>query len=257
MTGQVLFLHGAAGDARIWTPVIDHLPAGIDARAITLTYFGTAPWPDDGSGFGTERHRDDIVGYIEAAMMPPVHLVAWSYSCHPALLAALERPDLFASVFLYEPALSTYIDDPADRDAFIADLKKAFGPVGRAIEERGPLAGVRLMMAQPGDLDAIDRMPAERRVIYEENAAMMPLMLLGKGQPPAPITGALLSGLQVPVTVGMGEQTRPVFAIPCRTVARACGQGRLVEVPGAEHMLPETDPAAFAALVSGWLAAGE
>lgn len=256
MTG-VLFLHGAAGDARVWTPVLDHLPPGIDARALTLTYFGTAPWPDDGAGFSTERHRDDIVQYVEAAMLPPVHLVAWSYSCHPALLAAIERPDLFAGVFLYEPALSTYIEDPEQRDLFIADLKQAFGPVTRALAEQGPLAGVRLMMARPGDPDAFERLPANRRAIYEEGAAMMPLMLLGQGQPAAWITAGMLRDLAVPVTVGMGSATRPVFAIPARTVAHECGAGRLVEVPGADHFLPEIDPAAFAALLRQWLAQGE
>ncbi|PEQ11483.1 hypothetical protein B2G71_16760 [Novosphingobium sp. PC22D] len=249
---QALFIHGAPGDARVWTPVIDAMAAGRDARAITLSYFGAGEWPGDGTDFGTDRHARDIISYVEAAMEWPVTLVAWSFGCHPALLAAIRRPELFTSLALYEPSLDSYVDDEAERAAFAADGAAAFPPVIAALEAGDEAAAMRTIFdnsARPGDYDALS--PA-RQSLYRDSLRVLPL-LMGRGQPPAAIASADLARIACPVTVAMGEHTRAMFAVPSRAVAAAIPGAKLVEVAGAFHMLPETDPERFAGLVEGWL----
>ncbi len=81
-------------------------------------------------------------------------------------------------------------------------------------------------------------------------------LLMGGGQPPAEISARDLSRIEVPVTVAMGEHTRDMFAISSRAVARTVAGARLEVVKGADHMLPEKDAQAFAALIRHWLDSG-
>lgn len=248
----LLLIHGAPGDARLWTPVIDALPAAGDARAITLSYFGTARWPDDGGNFGTVRHKHDIVGYVEAAMETPVDLVAWSFGCHPALLAAIERPDLFRSLVLYEPSLDSYVDDPAAKAAFAEDCMAAFPPVMAAMSEGDDQRALEIIVDNAGGPGCLAGMSEERRRFYLDSVRTLSL-ITGGGQPPTQITSAQAAGLQVPVTIACGADTRPMFSIPSRGLADAIPHARFALVPGAGHMLPETDPVRFAALLHQWL----
>lgn len=244
----ILFIHGAAGDSRVWAPVIAALPAGLAGIAPTLTYFGKDEWPDDGRGFGTEIHCRDI---IRAARMAghAVHLVCWSYAVHPGLAALLEAPELFASALFYEAGLPHYISSASERKAFSESAADLFGPVGRALAEHGPEASVEALVGPK----AFARLPAERQAIYLSNARMMPL-LMGGGRPPAMITPRELATIATPCCAALGLETQPAFAIPTRALAAAIPGAVLEEVAGADHFLPETDPGGFAALVRDWVA---
>lgn len=246
MNGTALFVHGAAGDARVWTPVIAALPAGLAGRALTLTYFGQADWPDDGSGFGTEVHCRDIAAAAREAG-EPVHLVCWSYGVHPGLAALLETPGLFASAFFYEAGLPHYISGARDRAAFGQSAAAVFGPVGQALADQGPEASVETLVGR----EIFARLPADRRALYLSNARMMPL-LMGGGRPPALITPRELATIATPCCAAYGADTQDAFAIPTRALAAAIPGAELKEVPGADHFLPETDAARFAALVGDW-----
>lgn len=256
MSSQILLLHGAPGDARVWTPVLDRMPAGFDIRPITLSYFGGQPWSDDGRQFGTEIHCRDIVSYIEATMSPPVTIAAWSYSVHPALLTALERPDLVEALFFYEPSLTTYVDDTEDLALFAADAEHAFEPIARALATGGPEAAVAALIDSSGGEGCFAEMPEERQTIYRDSAEMMRL-LMGGGQQPAAIEARDLARVDCPATVVLGERSRPIFAVPSRALAAALPAGGLEVVPGADHMLPEREPQRFATLFADWLAGAE
>ncbi len=82
---------------------------------------------------------------------------------------------------------------------------------------------------------------------------MMPL-LMGGGEPPTQITSHELAGLKVPLIVAMGSRTRPVFEIPSRGLAKAARESKLRIIEDADHMLPETAPTQFAALIDKWIA---
>ncbi len=95
-------------------------------------------------------------------------------------------------------------------------------------------------------------LPVGRRERYLESARIMPL-LMGGGQPPTDLKAQDLARISIPVTVAFGEQTRPLFEVASRAVARAIPRASLKTVADAHHMLPETAPDRFAALVRQWL----
>jgi pimeloyl-ACP methyl ester carboxylesterase len=82
----------------------------------------------------------------------------------------------------------------------------------------------------------------------------MPLLL--GGAPPTTIRMKDLATIRVPTTVAFGEQSRPLFQIASRSVAKSIPDAVLVTVRGGDHMLPERDPDRFAALLLEWLGRG-
>jgi pimeloyl-ACP methyl ester carboxylesterase len=236
----------------MWEPVVALLGPDVSVATPTLRWFGADPWPDDGAAFGTESHTEQLIRYLEERAGGPTAAAAWSYSTHVLLNAMRRRPDLFDRTLLYEPGLSTYLDDPLELKAFAQDATKAFGPVAAALAETGPTAAVEALFDSSGGPGCFRRLTPERQALYLESGRMMPL-LMGGGQPPANLTAEDLSQIPVPVTVAMGEQTRDLFALASRAVARSIPGARLKTVSGADHMMPETAPHQFAALLREWL----
>jgi pimeloyl-ACP methyl ester carboxylesterase len=242
----VLFLHGALGDARTLAPVAERLGPGLRGLTVTQRWFGGLDWPDDPRGFGVSAHAEDAVALTAALGLGPVHLVAWSYACHVALVAALAAPGCFASLVLYEPGVPSWLAG-ADRAAFAADAGALYGPLFAAPDAA---SAARVMMEGVGP-GLWETLAPDRRAILDTNMATMPMLL--KQTPPPAVTATDLARLDLPVLVTWGEASRPAFTLPARAAAAAlpCGQGR--EIARAGHMWPEQDPAAFAALVRGFV----
>ena len=248
MGARVLFVHGALGEARVWDPVIAALPDGLSGEALTLTYFGDADWPDDGAGFSTATHAADIV---RAAAGGGVTLVSWSMGTHPALQALLDAPDLFDAALFYEPGGASFIDDADDLAAWQRAFTDGFGPITPALEEGGDAAAADVLLGM-----GRDKLSAERLAIYRANARTMTL-LLGGGQPPARIRAADCARIPHRTQVMAGDGTGRMFAIGSRALAAALPGANLRIVAGADHFLPETDPARFAALVAEFSSAAK
>lgn len=253
----VLFLHGALADHRMWDR---HRAAIADlyrAVAYTQRYFGNTPWSSDWPPFGIGAHSNDLVGFIRKIDAGPVHLVAWSYAGHIALDAALKQPELFRSLFIYEPGVPTYVTDPAELEAFGADANAMFGPVFAAVQGDGDNAeGVRRLIDGSGQRKGcFDAQPQDRQDLQMQNARTMPLQL-AQSAPPV-ITCEQLGSLSMPVCIAQGELTRPLFAIVSRAAARCIPGCRHLVVPGVGHMWPDEDPAGFTAAVLDFYLKGE
>src|SRR5262245_56923180 len=59
----VVLIHGGFADHRIWEAQRDVVAAKYRFIAITMRYFGTAPWPDDGSNFSQATHVADVAAF--------------------------------------------------------------------------------------------------------------------------------------------------------------------------------------------------
>jgi pimeloyl-ACP methyl ester carboxylesterase len=240
----VVFVHGAPSDYRTWIPHCRALAGGFRAISYSQRYFGTVPWGSDWPPFSMRVHSDDLIALLQALGAGPAHVVAWSYGGHIALTAAVERPELFRSLFVYEPGTPTYVSDASDLAAIAHDASRMFGPVFAAVQAGDSETAVRVLLDGSGERAGyFDSQPAERRTIQLENARVMSL-LLSQPAPPA-LSCAQLAALQMPVAIRWGERTRPFFGVVSRAAARCIGGPHHGAIAGAAHMWPEEDPAGF------------
>jgi pimeloyl-ACP methyl ester carboxylesterase len=130
----VVLVHGAVSDLRTWERQLAALAQHYHAIAFTQRYYGTTPWRDDWPKYRIHTHANDLAEFIRILGAGPVHLVAWSSGGHIALNVALHHPRLVHSVFVYEPVVSSYVDDPVLLKAIGDDAAAMVGPVFPAMK---------------------------------------------------------------------------------------------------------------------------
>lgn len=234
----VVFVHGAISDHRAWNYQQGAVARDYRFVALTQRYFGTGAWPDDGSKFSVATHIDDLTAFIRGLNAGPVHVVGWSYSGGVVLGAALREPNLIRSVFVYEPGTSMIplITEPSDLK-IMNEERKGLAPAVTA-SKAGDNVGAtsHLLDWVNGERGVFDRLAPPLRSMNADNARTLALAFAAP--PPPPISCAQLEGLKVPVTLAVGQSTRPLFKILSETASRCLPGSRLVVIPNARHLGP-------------------
>lgn len=248
----VLFVHGSNVDCRIWDDHAEIIDSRYRVIAPSQRYFGVSRWPDDGRNFSIQTHATDLAAFIRGLSLAPVTVIGWSYGGAVCLAMAHAHPGLVERLFLYEPALATFVSDAAaaqlaldDRLSMVRAAKLAAG--------RGDLdSAVEQFMDAVNDLAGSFRgLPARVQKIMRENARMLPL-LFGATSPPQ-ITCADLGRLAMPVTVACGAASRAFYRIAAEWTVRCIAGARMTTIPHARHLWPIEDPKGFSQVVLDWL----
>src|SRR6478672_7512214 len=108
----VVFIHGCCTDYRAWDAQRQAIAPHYRFIGLNLRYFGTAPWPDDGSKYGHQTFADDIAAFIRGLNAGPVDLVGWSYSGPIVLLVAVQHPEFVHSLTIHEPGTVSFRTAP-------------------------------------------------------------------------------------------------------------------------------------------------
>ncbi len=251
----VVFVHGAVSDHRTWERQREALssqpPGRYRAIAYTQRYFGTEPWNKDGPKFGVQTHSDDLAAFIRGLGAGPVHVVACSYSGHVALNVAFKHPELIRSAFVFEPAVPSYVTDPADLKALGDDAGAMFGPVVQAVQAGDNAAAVRRLIDAVGERPGyFDALPGAGRAIMLDSAPTMPALMADQAPP---LTCADLGRIEPPVAVVRGELVRPFFRVVADAAARCVRGTRLIVAPKAKHMWPGEDVEGFTRTLTAFL----
>lgn len=106
----VVFSHATGFHARVWKPMASHLLEHHRCLAVDYRGHGVAETPDglayEWSGFGDDAEAvltSDLLREVAAGR--PVHGVGHSMGGAALVLAAVRRPDVVRSLWLYEPIL--------------------------------------------------------------------------------------------------------------------------------------------------------
>jgi pimeloyl-ACP methyl ester carboxylesterase len=240
----VVFVHGSSSDHRLWESQRKAISRHFRYVAYDQRYFGTAPWPDDGTGFSPQAQIDDLVAVLRALDAGPAHLVGWSMSADAVLGVALGHPSLVRSAFLYEPSLRGLVLDPEQATRVRADFRAAIEPALAAFRSGEPAAAVRLFMDGVNDrAGSFDAMSERLRCMAEDNTRTLALQFAAP--PPPKITPRDLRGLGIPVAIACGGRTRLCYRIVAYAASRCLRHKRWAVIPGARHLWPAQEPVAF------------
>lgn len=241
----IVFLHGAVTDLRMWGPHRAHIGSTYRTVAYTQRYHGTTDWAPNWPPYGVNTHAADLIAFLDQLGAGPVHLVAWSYAGHIAFSAALQRPDLFRGLFVYEPGVPSYVNDPAALNTLQQDGMAAFGPVFDAVRQGDNVAALKLLLDASGQAtNYFDTQSAASRRIELDNARTMTELLLRQEAAPT-ITCAQLGSLQTPVRIAYGALSRPLYSVVSHAAQQCAGGSGHLVVPGHNHMWPDADPLGF------------
>jgi pimeloyl-ACP methyl ester carboxylesterase len=239
----VLFVHGAVSDHRVWEEQRKAIvEQGYRFIALDRRYHGDTPWTDDGAKYSMATHVSDLAAFIEQLDVGPVHLVGWSSGSNIALVLGVLHPELVHSLFLYEPGLESVVSDPSDLET-LSKENESFGPVFAAAQAGDLRKSTRLLIdwvnAQAGTFDSL---PAWRREVILSNSRSWRPNLMSSN---LSLTCDQLGQLDLPVTIAMGQQSRPAFSIPSNAIHECIPDSRLVTIPQTRHLAPGENPTAF------------
>lgn len=240
----VVFVHGAITDYRVWDSQREAVAAHNRFIAVTMRYFGTEPWSDEGAKYSMKTHSDDLIAFLQHLNAGPVDMVGWSYSGPIALLVAVHHPELVRSLFLDEPSTLALVTDQAELKAAMQDRTNITGPAAATVKT-GDIAGAvkTLFNAVNDQADLFDTVPPAVRTMLLDNARTLPISFAAP--PPPAITCEQLGRIKVPTTVAVGELTRPFYKIAATSVARCIPGAKLAVISEGRHAAPVQATVAF------------
>ena len=223
----VVLVHGAMDRARSLRRVVERLP---EFRVVAYDRRGYGDSVAAGPPTGLAQHVDDLIAVIDGR---PATVVAHSFGSHIAVLTSLARPDLVASLGLWEPPVP-WMDFWPERSKRIVAKIVAAGDPGDVAE-----AGARSMLGDEGWARLSDDARAQRRAEGQAFVTDMASEL-------EPLYD--WSEVRVPCLIGYGSETWSYsHEASVRVAAMLSCEAFVVE--GAAHMGHATHPDGFAGFV--------
>ena len=224
---RVVLVHGTLDRGRSMRRVVERLP---DLHVITYDRRGYAGSIGAGPPTGLPQHVDDLIAVLDGRRAT---VVAHSFGSHVAVLAAIARPDLVASVGLWEPPTPWMEHAPPDMKARVAGLASSPDPEGVGEATRRRMMGDEAWAALPASTRAECR--AEGRAFVVDMASEVG----------APYDWA---DLHVPCVIGRGGRTTLDHNGTCSRLAAMLGC-ELFCADEAPHAAQLQAPGTFAEFV--------
>lgn len=235
----MLFVHGMAGNADVWSDQMDRLSASFHTVAYDRRGHTRSP-----RGNVTEEsvqlHADDVAGLIEALGLGPVILVGSSGGARIGIDVLRRHAPLVRAAVLSEPPAFSL--SPAIGQEFLATVQPA---VVRALDSEDPSSAVDAFFGVI-DPEFWAGVSSDRRQRYRENLTAVLADLQG---PPYQLTTADLALLRRPCLVISGSASLTWFRDIATIVAGAIPDATLLELDGASHATYASRPAEFALAV--------
>jgi len=235
----VVFVHGTLSDYRSWGYYL--VPMSENHKFITYSrrYFGTQDWPDDGENFKSKIHGEDLIEFVEALDIGPVHLVSWSTGVIPAMLAALERPELFKSAIHYEPVDMAIFENQAVDQEQMDDWGQRWQAYDEAMDSGDLELGVQRFVEivfQSG-LNGFKDERESIKEVFRQNAATVVIEHAEPDHTRWTLNCDVVGQTTTPSLIVKGDQTHYFYARLAELFAD-CSDSQLVTILGVNHRGP-------------------
>lgn len=243
----VVLVHGAGVDYRAWDRVLESPPSGLRLIAVSLRHYYPERWNGKGGQFSTKQHAEDLVSFIDALGVGPVHLVGHSAGGSVAVRAARARPDLVKKLVLMEGAFNALLPpaQPGESAVSIPAVRKA---VAARFEQGDIDGGLEAWVDRdtPGSWKARSEGARQRS---RDNA----WTLIVPPGPGAAITCPDVAGLTMPVLLMQGEKTQRRFANIVDATHKCLPSAERTRIPEAGHSMQGMNPTAVSAALVRFL----
>jgi pimeloyl-ACP methyl ester carboxylesterase len=245
----VLFVHSVIADRRMWDRELSVFSKDHQAIRFDLRGFGGST-PTSGAFSNVE----DVRSLLAHLHLPRAYLVGSSMGGGIAVDFALEHPEMVSGLLLAAPGLSGGLSPPftpEEQAAFEYDDKKS-QEIAQAWSKGDKTGAFELLRQlwcsalEGPSLELFHRMVVENAPEVFDNRTM-------QHATSAPPAAARLPALKAPTTVLIGDRDNPSSVPFARRVASSVVGSRLVTIPGADHLINLSRPAAFEAALTAAL----
>ena len=251
-----MFVHGAVGDYRAW----GIFEASISRKYRFISYsqrlYGSQVWPDDPAKVGTEQYADDLIRFIEALNLGPVHLVTWSFGGKVGSLMAADRSDLLKSAIHFEPVNRELGTEP-EIIAARKEFARGFSPAIKAIKKSDTLGAakrfIEAVFGQEVGAFEFENIGFQRMVL--QNAQHFGQQFLSPKSPLSTpmLTCDYLNRTRTPTLIIYGEKTNEFFRLLFEKTLKCIPNSQRAIMPGVTHAGPMRTPDVFLRLVEQWV----
>ncbi len=240
----VVFVHGSAGDWRIWENQRPSVGSQYRFVAYSRRYHAPNGTAGDGKDYSQAQHAADLAAFIKGLQSAPVHLVSSSYGAQIALLATIAHPDLVRTLTVAEPGLANLVGGTPEGKAVTMAFAKPFGAVREAAKAGDHVRAAQLMVdAALGEAGSAERLPPSQQVVLRDNAATVALQMEGAR---TTIDCTQLQTIKTPTLIFGGERSLPLMRMTNDALAQCLG-GEVVRatVLGANHLVHSMNAQAY------------
>ncbi len=253
----VIFIHGTAGDLRIWEQQLPLI--GRSYRAIAYSRRFARPNEDIGVDADDQMlpHVEDLAAFLRE-IGAASHLVGSSWGAFISLLTAIRYPELVRSLILEEPPvvslfastpprpmelLHLFATRPRTAVALLRFVAGAMAPAQRAFGRGENERAMQLFLVGVLGKQAYDRLPDASKQIMRENLASARAQLLGAGFPP--LSADQVRSIRLPTLLVTGQHSPALFLRLTDYLEELLPVVERVEIPDASHIMHEQNAAAF------------
>lgn len=241
----LVFLHAAVADRRMWNAELEAFAASHHVVAYDRRGFGETLPVDEPYSL-----TQDLARVLDALGVQRATLVGCSQGGRVALDFALEAPERVERLVLVAPAVSGAPAPPPPPHvaALIADIEAA----ERARDfARANVLEAHLWLDGPSSIEGRVQGPV-RELFLAMNAITWAAPQVGREEPPPP-AWPRLAQVQPPAHVVVGDLDLPHLLERCAHLARTLPRTSHHVLPGTAHLPNLEQPAAFEALLRGFV----
>jgi 3-oxoadipate enol-lactonase len=245
----IVFLHAAIADRRMWEREFrayagGHRVVRFDMRGLGASPAATAPYSDS----------EDLAAVVDQLGLERPTLVGCSNGGRTVLDYAVQNPGKARALVLAAPGVAGFDTDlaPEGNEDYARDgvRSSAIVKAWKAGDHARALAELQAYWcsAQDGASKALvaQMMADNAQEIFTDTSAAF-------SQPLSPPTVGRLSEIRVPTVLLLGDHDEPTMTHIVRYIAGQVPNSRFVSVPGADHLINLSRPAAFDAALQSVL----
>lgn len=241
----IVLVHGALGDYRSWKPQLDAFSQAYRVIATSLRGHYPNPLPADDAYIGIPAQTRDLIASLDALRLGPVHLVGHSRGAAPALLAALQRPDLIRTLVVADaPMFSLASTDPQVK-AWIDEIDTVVRPETAALLQKGQAEqAMRRYFAHFYGPGGFERLSSETQAEKLENVRTLAPLVTSAANPPGSFTCDHAKRIGSPTLLLGGELSPRAWKLTLDELAKCMPNAQRVTIAGG-HGLPMENPQGF------------
>ncbi|MEO8541687.1 MAG: alpha/beta hydrolase [bacterium] len=255
----LVILHGFSQQARYWDGLAAKMRDAYHVYCLDQRGHGLSDWADD---YGPDAMPNDLLGFADALGLERFSLIGHSMGGMVSMRFTAYHPERITALVVVDAGLRLLSGAPVaqqDNSVTRALAKDTFANEDELMAHYATMApGLDVVRAKPAIMHNFKTLP-DGRVTYRFDPSLRSRLIASDPEAQAKARDAQADmeahtkDVTSPVLILRGELSDILSSEGAVQTAAAFPHGRVVEIPGATHMIPSDNPLAFRTAIREFL----